>query len=40
MAAPWGVLRPAKGVLCLEVATSGTGSFPFLAPDPGSSGVL
>lgn len=34
------VLGPAKGVLCLQVATSGTNPFPFLAPDPGSSWVL
>lgn len=34
------VLRSAKGVLCLKVATSGTHPFPFLAPDPGSSWVL
>lgn len=40
MAVPWGVLRPAKGALSLEVATSGTNTFPFLAPSPGSSWVL
>lgn len=35
-----GFLRPTKGVLYLQVATSETNTFPLLAPDPGSSWLL